>query len=147
MHRNDAPAQGPGSVGACKATQYRAHRNRQQERAVGSASVTLDRGTVAVIETTPSPPDRTPIIVGCTLPPAPQRPSALGLRPLRLTREPLRDGTGLIAYDLDGARLAPLPAAVARRLIAYLDQGFSAAARVNGFTEDGGIDVEVVLGA
>jgi hypothetical protein len=96
-----------------------------------------------VIETSPTQ-HRPPIIVGCTLPPTQQRPNAHGLRPLRLARE---DGAGLIAYDLDGARLAPLPAAVARRLLAYLDQGFSANARVNGFTEDGGIDVEVIVGA
>lgn len=99
-----------------------------------------------MIETSPAQ-HRPPIIVGCTLPPTPQRPATNGLRPLRLAREPPGAGTDLIAYDLDGARLAPLPAAVARRLLAYLDQGFSADARVNGFTEDGGIDVEVIVGA
>lgn len=101
-----------------------------------------------MIETTPPPPPhRAPLIVGCTLPPAPARPAVNGLRPLRLAREPIGDASGLVAYDVDGARLAPLPAAVARRVLAYLDQGFSAAARINGFTEDGGIDVEVVVGA
>lgn len=107
--------------------------------------------SAAPSSTSIAPNARAPIVLGCTLaPPLDGRDSAgRGLRPLRLARENVADGHGprFVAYDLSGARLAPLPDAVAARLARWLDLGHAVEARVSGFAEDGGVEIEVRLAA
>lgn len=96
-----------------------------------------------------TPDIASPIVLGCTLAhPVDRRDGAgRGLRPLTLTREAGDGVTRIVAYDLTGTRLAPLPDAAAARLGRMLDLGHPAIARVSGFTEDGGVEIEISIGA
>jgi hypothetical protein len=92
-------------------------------------------------------PQGGPIVLGCTLSAVGRQGATRGLRPLSLACEAEAGGAVvLVAYDLDGARLAPLPGPAAERLAGLIARGHPAEARVSGFTEDGGIDIEVVIG-